>query len=289
MTIAKILQSAEKKLTNSDSPRLDAEVLLAYRLNNSREFLLTHPENNIPWLKLFKFKMLIRRRSKGEPVAHLTGVKEFFNLDFLVNKNVLTPRPETETLVEETIKLNRKSLATIIEIGTGSGCVAIALAKHLPHAKIFAIDISNRALKVAGYNAKKHNVMDRIKFLKGNLLEPIINYSLPATRYALPNVLVANLPYGPTDEYNQLILADKSPLAYEPRIAITGGGDGLDLFRQLFTQIYSLQHKPKVILLEMHPPRAQDTLELVNKTLKPKKTTVKKDLSGLDRVLIIEL
>jgi release factor glutamine methyltransferase len=175
MDIKDIISHYSTKLKKtSSSPILDIELLLTKILKKPKEYLFEYPEKNLTNSQLKKFKKLFNKRAKGEPVAYLLSHKEFYNLDFKVNKNVLIPRPETEILVEEVliyIKKNKTHL--IFEIGVGSGAIIISLAKQIKKTEFFATDISLKALNIAKQNAKFHKT--KIKFFKGDLLEPIQN------------------------------------------------------------------------------------------------------------------
>ena len=236
MNLFQALNWASQKLSKSkiESAMLDAEILLSFVLKNPKEFIYAHPEDTISKIQDTRYKKYLLRRIKGEPVAYIIGHKEFYGLDFLVNKNVLIPRPKTELLVEEILK--NKNIKIIADIGTGSGCIAIALAKNNPKLKIYATDISARALEVAGQNAKFHKV--KITFKKGNLLEPIKHIKLDA--------LVANLPYLSKKIYQK----NYSQLKFEPKLALLAGQGGLECYKKLFSQIRKLKHKPKYIYIE---------------------------------------
>lgn len=227
-----------KKITSAD---LDAEVLLSHTLKKSREYLFTHPEASLSTYQLKSFRNLIARRGKHEPVAYLTSHKEFYGLDFIVNKSVLIPRPETENLVEAVIREVGYKKWTIADIGTGSGCIAIALKKNLPKCKVLATDKSAAALKVAKKNVLKHQV--KIQFKQGNLLEPIKNLKI--------DIIVANLPYLDDNMKNLLKSSDSKGLIYEPPMALKGGPDGYDIYRQFYKQLQQLKNKPKLVYLEM--------------------------------------
>lgn len=286
----------DKKITFAD---LDAEVILAYILKKPKEYLFSHSENNLTTKQLNDVKAFIQRRVKGEPVAYLTNHKEFFGLDFYVDKRVLIPRPETEILVEEVIKyVNNKSSRcescshqskarlsttrqklTICDIGTGSGCIAISLAKHLPHASIMATDISKPALNVAKKNAQKHNV--KIKFLQSDLLESVSKNKI--------DILIANLPYL-DDDYKYLLPSfNIKSLKYEPQNALMGGPDGLDLYRRLFKQIKASKYNNLTVFTEIDPRQKVSLTKYILKLFPQSKITFKKDLAGFDRLLIIRL
>jgi release factor glutamine methyltransferase len=255
------------------SPALNAEILLAFAIKKPKEYLFAYPEKKLKNLEIKNFKKLINRRAHHEPVAYITGHKEFFGLDFVVNKNVLIPRPETELLVEETIKLLKTNQLTpksyIIDIGTGSGAIIVSLAGSLPlpegevrrgweRPKLIAIDTSSRSLKIAKQNAKSnlrtnppyppltrgHEIarplllegQNKITFLRGNLIEPLFNQKLEISNLKL--VLLANLPYLTTKEWRN---SQPEIKKYEPRMALDGGPDGLKYFRELFRQINNLR------------------------------------------------
>ena len=280
MTIQKVLIYAIEKLRTKKitSAQLDAEVLLSFILNKPREFLYSHPEYKITKNQAVKFKKLISQRIENKPIAYLIKHKEFFGLDFYVDENVLIPRPETEILVEEVLIEAKKLQATsdkptILDLGTGSGCLAISLKKFLPKAKVIASDISNKALEVAKLNAKKHKV--KILFIKANLLEPFIKGNFKM------DILVANLPY-----LTPLQLKEKS-IQSEPKKALLGGQDGLKYFRRLFDQINLLKLKPKAIFLEIDPSQSKKLSSLAQIYFEKAKIEIKKDLVGWDRVMVI--
>lgn len=271
----------KKSTDHKDSAELDAEILLADALSLTREILFTHPEEKIKLSNLAKFKKLVKRRAAHEPIAYLIGKKEFFGLLFNVNKNVLIPRPETELIVEEAITRirNKESrIRNIIDVGTGSGAIAITLAKYLPNTKIIATDISAAALAVAKKNARWHGVNKKIKFIKINLL--------PANlKPQIPYLITANLPYLPTSRYK---IADQEIKKFEPKRAFVGGSDGLDLIKKLLIKIKK-QNLRGVVMLEIYPLQ-KNKLSAVCKKLFPKANfEIKKDLAGKPRLFIISL
>lgn len=277
MKIKQALTWATTKLKSSTSPSLDAEVLLSYILNQSKEFLLTHPEMNIGWLQKIRFKKIINKRSTGVPVAYLIHSKEFYGRDFYVDSQVLIPRPETELIIEE-IKKIVKSELTIADIGTGSGCIAITLAKELPQTKILATDISAKALQVAQTNAK--NLGANVNFTQGDLLEPIKDKKI--------DILVANLPYG-WKQWKNNTSAETISLQFEPKISLFTKDDGLYLYKRLFDQVAKLKYKPKFILGEFDPRQTEKITKIIIKYFPTAQIQIKKDLADLDRLLIIKL
>ncbi|MFH1947585.1 MAG: peptide chain release factor N(5)-glutamine methyltransferase [Candidatus Magasanikbacteria bacterium] len=287
---------------NNKIDRLDAELLIAYVLGKSREFVLAHLDFEVGRLKDYKIKRLFKKRAKGIPLAYLTGHKEFFGLDFFVNKNVLVPRPDTEILVEEvlshiTYHITHNKPITFIDVGTGSGCIPISITKTLENenTKTFAIDISRKALRVARKNAKKHHVKaslssahvaGQIKFLHGNLLSPFINLK-PILSKTQNLIITANLPYITEEQFKT-----EPSIHHEPRLALVAKNKGLALYEELLEQIrqfYSLFLIPYSLFMEIDPSQSQSIKPLIKKYLPKAKIEIKKDLAGLDRVVVIEI
>jgi len=213
-----------------ESPRLCAEILLAHALGCERIKLYTQYEAEPGPDVLDRFRASVREAAAGQPIAYLTGTKEFFSLPFEVNPDVLIPRPETEILVERTIDLVRHSggsLRSILDLGTGSGCIAVSLARHLPDVRVFASDVLDAALAVARRNAERHGVAERIRFARGDLFEPWRD--MPATGAAPFDVIVCNPPYLATAPGTPLDRAVRC----EPAVAVFAGTDGLDIIRRV--------------------------------------------------------
>lgn len=217
-----------------DAPRLEAEVLLAHAWGKSRTELLIAPEREVPDSVAGDFMRYIELRAAGMPVAYLTGEREFMSLPFFVGPDVLIPRPETELLVERVLgfleEWFRKGQrdALVADVGTGSGAIAVSLACYEPRARAIATDISGSALRVAVSNAARHGVAGRIEFLEGDLLMP----ALETRGCGVGAAVVANLPYIPTKELERL----PADVRQEPRLALDGGEDGLELYRRLVPQ-----------------------------------------------------
>ena len=283
MTIQQALLAAIKKLkkSSSTSTHLDAEIILSFITNRPREYLHSYPEKKITPRQADNFQRLVKKRQRGLPMAYLTGHKEFYGLDFLVNKNVLIPRPETETLVEEAIKIarqmkksiNDKPLA-VYDIGTGSGCIAITLTKFLPGIKIIATDISPVALSLARKNAQKHKILKKVKFYQGNLLAAI------SKRYWPADMIVANLPYLDKSELNNV--------RHEPSLALDGGKQGLELLEKIITDSKQSLAPEGVMLLEFSPTQTKAIDYFVERHLPGRRVIFIKDLSGRDRVAMIK-
>lgn len=214
-----------------ESPRLCAEILLAHAMGCERIHLFTRHESEPEEAVRVRFRALVREAATGRPIAHLIGGKEFFALPFEVTPDVLIPRPETEILVERTIDLARKepeAVRRILDVGTGSGCIAVSLARHLPEVKVYASDVSAAALAVAERNAARHAVAERIEFRAGDLFAPWDEAPLPGAF----DIIVSNPPYVGT----QGAPLDPHVRAYEPHLALFGGVDGLAVIRRLLAE-----------------------------------------------------
>lgn len=276
MNIQQALTYGARKLREtSPSPHLDTEVLLSYSVGQPKEYLYTHPEETLS--NETKFKELIRKRKHHTPIAYLTGIKEFYGRHFSVNEHTLIPRPETEALIDiilKTLTPSPYTLTPIIDIGTGSGCIAITLALELPEAKVFASDISDPALTVAKQNAK--NLGASVEFSQGNLLEPLLATDINWNT----TTLIANLPYLTPEQTD-----DYPDIAHEPRTALESGPDGLDHYRQLAQQLSTLEKKPAHLFLEIDPAQADAITDLFSPL---GTTTLHKDLSGVVRFAQIQ-
>ncbi len=203
------------------SYRIDSELLLSNVLGKTREETLTNLDQDINREKISKFKHLIERRSRKEPIAYIIKKKEFWSKIFTVNSNTLIPRPETELMVEKLSKIYKDKSISLLDIGTGSGCILISLLSELKKSKGVGIDISNKALSIAKKNAKKHNLNSRIKFLNKSF-EKCYNRSF--------DLIVSNPPYIKSRE---LINLEDDIKRYEPLIALDGGNDGLDVIKKV--------------------------------------------------------
>lgn len=225
-TVARLLGWTRDYLAQQgvESPRLCSEILLAHALGCDRLRLFTQYESEPDSEVRDRFRLLVKQAAAGTPIAYLIGYKEFFSLRFDVTPAVLIPRPDTETLVERTVSLVRQGdgSARILDIGTGSGCIAISLAKHLPEAKICASDISEEALAVARANAERHEVADRVDFRAGDLLAPWSGATF--------DLLISNPPYIAEQTYAELPATIRE---HEPAQALRAGRDGLDVIRAL--------------------------------------------------------
>jgi len=264
-----------------DSDRLDTQVLLEHVLGIDRAILYTHPEREVTTEQEQQFLALIERRMQGEPIAYLVGHEEFYGLDFLVDKRVLIPRPETEMLVETALhlvreRLDAKQTPLVADIGTGSGAIPITLAVEEPRLPyLYAVDISRGALAVAQQNCQRHSVEQRIHLLHGDLLTP-----LPEP----VDLLIANLPYVGTDEVNVMT---RDVLDYEPHQALFSGPNGLDLLQRFFEQVRTVEKlKPHgVMVLEIGYRQRELLTQLLTRLLPDARVVFQKDYAGWDRML----
>jgi len=263
---------------------LDLDLIIADAIKKPREFVLAHPEFAINRKRELKINNNTKRRINHEPLAYILGHKEFFGLDLEVNKNVLVPRPETELLVERVIEKARGPEAIFIDVGTGSGNIIISLAKNLKQKNIFyGIDISAEALQVAKKNSQKNKVTKKIKFLRGNLLEPIFKKVISENYF-----IVANLPYLDREWKNLLKSSESAGLKFEPSLALEGGKDGLDLYRKLAAQIQLLKNKNNNVRLLCEIGHLQKNA--IKKIFSfAKKISFLKDLTGKWRVFEAEI
>ena len=278
MTVKEALIATRSTLTSCqiEEPDIDAELLLRHATGLSKAKLYTQYDRELTDKESHLLYDLIKRRSQGEPIAYMLGYKEFFGLKLDVNHSVLIPRPETELLVEKAIEFARqRNIRLIADVGTGCGAIAIALAKHLPHAKIYAVDFSEDALAVAQTNCKKHDVTKSVHLLNGNLLEPIPK---PV------DLIIANLPYVKNTDWEQLPGGIK---ANEPKSALAGGTDGLDFIKELLATAKGKLCANGTMLLEIGYDQGEATLKLAKTHFPKAKTELYTDLAGLDRVVSI--
>ncbi|MEZ6067412.1 MAG: peptide chain release factor N(5)-glutamine methyltransferase [Planctomycetaceae bacterium] len=241
----------------SDSPRLDAEVLLAHAWNCPRIQLYTRYDIVVPDDVRARMRDLVKRRAAAEPVAYLVGRREFFSLDFEVRPGVFIPRPTTEMLVIEAIAfLKDRPAPRVLDLCTGSGCIAISIARHTPAATVFAIDRNPLAVEVATANAARHGVGDRVTVLEGDLFDPIADF-------AACDVIVTNPPYVRTDELPTLAADIRD---HEPHLALDAGADGLDTFRRIIPELPARIVPGGLFLAEMDPQQVTAVTDMLNQT-----------------------
>ena len=270
----------EKKI---ESPRLCAEILLAHLLKTTRLELYLHFEKPLNEEEIVAYRELIRRRLNREPVQHITGSQEFWSMDFAVGPRVLIPRPETEVLVEQAVFLYNKGVLPggehpkVLDLGTGCGALAIALAREIPGASIWASDISEDALAVARVNAQRHGVGERIQFSRGDL------FAFDRTLCESFGLILSNPPYVRAGEFDSLPPEVRD---FEPREALDGGEDGLDCIRKIIRQAPDNLNTSGWLILEMDPRQVPEVLELISGDDRYGPAERIKDYSRRDRVVV---
>jgi release factor glutamine methyltransferase len=271
--------AATARLRTAPDPHtaaLDADVLLAHVLGVGREALYAHPERELSAAEDGRFQELVERRSRGEPVAYLRGFKEFYGLRFQVDPRVLIPRPETEVLVDAARERIAGRPLRVVDVGTGSGAIAVAIAAHEQRVRVIATDSSRDALVVAEANALANGVADRVEFRHGDLLAPITERI---------DLVCANLPYLRDDTVREWV-GERSSLAFEPREAVLAGPDGLGIIQRCITDLPRVLAPDGAALFECDPPQvAVVALRLERVGLR---TRTLLDLTGGERVVVAE-
>ena len=255
------------------NPRYEAELLAAYTLKKDRIYLNIHKNDFIDCESLKQLLELSTIRSQGKPFAYITGKKEFMSLEFTVNENVLIPRPETEELVSNIIDMCKNKEVSILDLCTGSGAIAISCAYYIPKSNCTGIDISEKALEVASYNAKSLGVDKKVKFIKSDILNSVLNFDEKF------DILVSNPPY---IESSEILRLDKTVSQFEPTLALDGGTDGLDFYRKIIKDSHLYLRKGGIIIFEI----GYNQGEAVNKLMQEKFSNIEilKDFSGNDRI-----
>ncbi|MEW6504512.1 MAG: peptide chain release factor N(5)-glutamine methyltransferase [Chloroflexota bacterium] len=270
------LKYARQRLKHIEDGGLAAQVLLAHVVGKTREFVLAHSEFRLDSDQLDRLERLLSRFEQGEPLAYLTGQREFFGLTFGVSPAVLIPRPETEILVEKALdwlkRHPQRRLAA--DVGTGSGCIAASLAYYLPDLKCVAVDRSWQALQIARWNFERLGVLRRVFPVMGNLLDAC---------GGLYDLVCANLPYIPADELSRLPVS-----RFEPQLALNGGMDGLDWIAALLEDSSRWLTKGGLLLLEIGAAQAESVTRLAANCLPAAQIEVIHDLQGLPRVVLVE-
>jgi len=259
-------------------PRLEAEVLLAHALNLDRIGLYIHHDRPANQEERASFREMVKRRVKGEPTAYITGQKEFMSLPFRVDRRVLIPRPDTETLVEESIRLLRgyEGEVKVLDVGTGSGAIAISIARYVPQALVYGVDISEEALEVAKANAVLNGVADRVFFYQSDLLD--------AVNFGTFQLIAANLPYIPSEKMKDL---PPEVREYEPWQALDGGAGGLTFYKRLLPSAWQHLSMPGFLLLEVgDAAQAEELTRYADEAWSG--YYVLKDLGQRERVLVLK-
>jgi release factor glutamine methyltransferase len=279
MTIAEALRETSLRLEAAGGTgRFDAALLLEYVTGATRTSFITDDARELTPAEEAAFAQAVARRLAGTPIPYITGSAGFYGRAFAVDERVLVPRPETEHLVEAVLAALRGTGATggrIADVGTGSGAIAIALAMELPDAWIFGTDISPGAIDVARRNAARNNVFQQCTFLHGDLAAPL-------TKFAPFDALVANLPYVPT----AAIPVAPDPVGFEPRLALDGGADGLDLYRRLIAQLPAILAPQASVFFEAAPGTIEPLAALMEVALPGADVTIGEDYAGLARYMV---
>jgi release factor glutamine methyltransferase len=275
-TLGKVLLWASRDFGDRgiDRPRFEAEVLLAHALGLGRLDLYTGFDRPMEKRELQAYREMIVRRRQGEPVAYITGQKEFWSLDFQVDHRVLIPRPETELLVESVLERAPEG-GRVLDLCTGSGCVAVALASERPELLVDAVDISADALCVAQENVARYGLKERVRLIEGDLFEPLET----GIRYA---VITANPPYVTSAEMATL----QNEVQKEPRLALCGGDDGLDVIRRIISAAPAYLKPGGTLILEVASRQTALLLNDIGPAAFQSEGVVFQDLTGEDRVVI---
>lgn len=282
-SVQQVLASTARKLEAEGilDAALEAQVLFMHAAGRDRTWLLSSLRESLPSEVGIALAALVQRRLKREPLAYITGHREFFGLDLLVDRRVLVPRQETECLVERVLAIVEMyyhcQAVGIADVGTGSGAIAIALAKTVPASRVFAIDRSSGALALAGENVGRHGLGDRVTLLQGDLLQPLME---PV------DIVAANLPYIPTSEWERL---QPEVRLYEPPEALLAGEGGLDAMERLLQAISERETRPRWIVLEMATGQSLKVVALARGLFPNMDATVFADLGGLERGVVIEV
>ena len=277
MTIKQAINKGmiDLKTNNINTPKLKSRILMQYVLNKDRQYILVHDNKILTKEQEERYFENIKKIIKGIPLQHITHLQEFMKLSFYIDENVLIPRPDTEILVEEVIKIAKKQNAKkILDMCTGSGAIAISLAKYLPNIECTAVDISKEVLSIAIRNAKNNNVEEKITFIESDLFS-----NLSKEKY---DIIVSNPPY----IKKEVIKTLDEEVKREPIIALDGGIDGLDFYRKIIGQAWEYLKYDGFLCLEIGYDQNQDVIELLEKEKKYKNIYGKKDLCENDRVVI---
>jgi release factor glutamine methyltransferase len=283
VTLIEAINSAEKKMAAAGvhEARRDAEVLLCRALKKDRAWLLAHIREPLGSAQETAFQQSIEQRARREPLQYITGQQEFWGLEFAVNSDVLIPRPETELIVETVLARTRDRAGRImlIDLGTGSGCLAVSLAKELPAARVFASDKSPAALITARANAQRHGVSERIRFFEGDLFEPLDELDIAGQT----DIIVANPPYIPQADRPSL---QPEVRDYEPAMALFAGADGAEVQERILNEAPRFLTTTGMVIMEMGIGQAERLVGLIRSNSRYQSYDVLKDLAGIDRVIV---
>jgi len=269
------------KAKNIDAPRFSAEMLLAHVLGMKRIELYMHFDKPVEQDKLDLLRALVKRGAESEPIAYLVGQTEFYSLTMSVSPACLIPRPETELLVKRAIEFLRARPGDqhMLDLCTGCGCIAVAIAKGCASAKIVATDISDAALAIAARNVETHKLTDRISLLCGDLFEPVIK-QLDGAAFDL---IVSNPPYVTSDEMQKL---DKNVKDFEPHLALHGGPEGLDIYKRILNQVDNFLKPDGALMMEIGYAQGPAIRQMLESTNIFTSVAIEKDMSDNDRIAI---
>lgn len=264
------------KSNNIDSPKLKARLLLQYVLKKTRQYLIVYDNEEVGKKEQWEYFVNIDKLAKGVPLQHITHTQEFMKMDFYVDENVLIPRPDTEILVEEVINIAKKmDKPKILDLCTGSGAIAISIAKNVPNAEVYAVDISEKALDVASKNAQRLEA--KVRFIKSDLFKNLKNMKF--------DIIVSNPPYIKKEDIKFL----SEDVQKEPQIALDGGYDGLDFYRKISKQAIDYLKFGSFLCFEIGYDQKEEVTEIIEKLEHYKGTYCKKDLCGNDRIIITQV
>ena len=264
------------KSNNIESPKLKSRLLLQYVLDEPRQYIIVYDKKEITKKQQWEYFINIEKLTKGIPLQHITHRQEFMKMDFFVDENTLIPRPDTEILVEEVIKIaKQKYNPKILDLCTGSGAIAISLKKYVPNSEIIGIDISEKAIEVANKNANKLNV--DVKFIKSDLFERLKKEKF--------DIIVSNPPYIKKEEIKKL----SKEVQKEPELALDGGIDGLDFYRKITSQAIEYLKTESFLCFEIGYNQKNDVIKIIEKQQNYKNIYCKKDLYGYDRVIVAQV
>ena len=279
-SVREIIQRCHHELEAIGIPhaRLEAEVMVMNVMRMPRQDLFARQEDEATTQHEQDIQGILDRRRTREPLAYILGYREFYGINLLVNSDVMVPRPETETMVEHALFMALMGMESaqlvIADVGTGTGAIAINLAIHIPAARIYAVDLTDPVLNVSNYNIRSHNVADRVTLCQGDLLEPVPEKV---------DLIVANLPYIPTER----ILTLQPEVQWEPKAALDGGEDGLDLVRRMMSQATAKLNDQGIILLELDPEQMPEASKIALRNFPEATVSVEQDLARRDRILVV--
>ena len=277
MNIRQIIEKGaiELKINGIEMPKTKARMLIQFILNKPRQYIIVNDQMNLEKKTEETYFKCIDMLKLGMPIEHITHQKEFMKLNFYVDENVLIPRQDTEILVEEVIEIAKKIKAKkILDLCTGSGAIAVSLAKYIDNCEITAIDISPKALEIAKLNAKNNEAENKITFIESDIFE-----NLPLEKY---DIIVSNPPY----IRKEIIKTLNKDVQREPKIALDGGDDGLDFYRKIIKEAYEYLKFKGYLCLEIGYDQKEDVIDLINQEDKYINTYSKKDLFGNDRIVV---